>query len=61
MIFDFCVQKGLERSKCGSGWKAFVVVQVRSDGSLDQDDGGGGNGDKNPTGAPCSVQAQLSP
>lgn len=51
------------RSKGGSrenSWKAFVAVQARSGGSLDQG-GGGGNGEKNPTGAPCSAQAQFLP
>lgn len=40
--------------------KTLVVVQARSDGSLDQG-GGGGNGEKNPTGAPCSAQARFLP
>lgn len=37
-----------------------VVVQARSDGSLDQG-GGGGNGEKNSTGAPCSAHAHFLP
>lgn len=46
------------RSRANS-WKPRAVVQVRSDGGLDQGSGGGGNGEKNPTGAPCTAQAHL--
>lgn len=49
------------RSRSGSrenGWKASVVVQARRDGSVDWG-GDGGNGEKNPTGAPCSAQAHV--
>lgn len=40
--------------------RLFVLVQVRSDDSLDQG-GSGGNEEKNPTDAPCSAQAHSLP
>lgn len=70
---DFEVQRIVEEQewKQGDSWKAFAVVQVRSDGSLDQGGdgggggsggggGGGGNGEKDPTGAPCCQAPVLS-
>lgn len=60
---NFCVQNELYRGKSGcreNSWRASVVVQVRGDDSLDQR-GGDGNGEKNPTGAPCSAPVHFLP
>ena len=44
-----------------NSWRAFAVVQARGDDSLDQGGGGGGHGERNPMGAPCSAPAHFLP